>query len=245
MRSTRGTAVAAGVFFLITEVAAIGGLLLYQPVLNDANYVVGAGADTRVLAGGFLELVLVAAIVGTGVTLYPIVRSQSHSVALGYLCTRLLEATVILIGIVGVLSTVTLRQELAGAPGTDDAALVTVGRSLVAIHDWTFLIGPNVLLGANSLLLAHLMYRSRLVPRLIAALGLVGGPLICVSAGAVMFGLYEQVSTVGSLAAVPVFAWEVSLAIYLIVKGFQPSPAVARDIAPVEPRANLAAAREA
>jgi hypothetical protein len=133
---------------------------------------------------------------------------------------------------------VTLRQDLAGAPGTDDAALVTVGGSLVAVHDWTFLIGPNVLLGANSLLLAVLMYRSRLVPRPIAVLGLVGGPLICVSAGGVMFGLYEQVSTIGSIAALPVFAWEVSLAVYLIVKGFKASPAVA----PVERQPDLAAA---
>lgn len=218
MRPARTTAVSAGVFFLITEVAAIAGLLLYQPALSDANYVLGAGADTRVLLGAVLELVLVAAIVGTGVTLYPIVRGQSHSVALGYLCARLMEAVVILVGIVGVLSLVTLRQD---ATGTDDAALAAVGRSLVAMHDWTFLLGPNVLLGANSLLLAFLMYRGRLVPRPIAVLGLIGGPLICLSAAAVMFGLYEQVSTVGSLAALPVFAWEISLAVYLITKGFR------------------------
>jgi hypothetical protein len=230
MSQNRGTAVAVGVFFLITEVAAIAGLLLYQPLLSDPDYVIGAGADNRVLLGGFFELVLVAAIVGTGVTLYPIVRNQSQSVALGYLCTRLLEAVVILVGIVGVLSAVTLRQDLAGTPGTDSAALVAVGKSLVAIHDWTFLLGPNFLLGANSLLLAYLMYRSRLVPRLIAALGLIGGLLICVSATAVMFGLYEQVSTVGTVAALPVFAWEVSLAVYLIVKGFRSSPAAAHDI---------------
>jgi hypothetical protein len=230
MSQNRGTAVAVGVFFLITEVAAIAGLLLYQPLLSNPDYVIGAGADNRVLLGGFFELVLVAAIVGTGVTLYPIVRNQSQSVALGYLCTRLLEAVVILVGIVGVLSAVTLRQDLAGTPGTDSAALVAVGKSLVAIHDWTFLLGPNFLLGANSLLLAYLMYRSRLVPRLIAALGLIGGLLICVSATAVMFGLYEQVSTVGTVAALPVFAWEVSLAVYLIVKGFRSSPAAAHDI---------------
>ncbi|GIF45168.1 DUF4386 domain-containing protein [Actinoplanes xinjiangensis] len=241
MRPTRGTAVAAGVFFLITEVAAIAGLLLYQPALSDANYVIGAGADNRVLAGGLLELVLVAAIVGSGVTLYPIVREQSRSVALGYLCTRLLEAAVILVGIVSVLSVVTLRRDLAGAPGAASTAFVPVGKALVAVHDWTFLLGPNVLLGANSLLLAYLMHRSRIVPRIITALGLIGGPLICLSATAVMFGLYEQVSTIGSVAALPVFAWEVSLAVYLIAKGFNPPRAIAGDIAPAERRVGVAA----
>ena len=222
MSATRGAAVAAGVFFLITEVAAMAGLLLYQPLLSDPGYVLGTGDDTRVLLGGLLELVLVAAIVGTGVVLYPIVKRQSHSVALGYLSARLMEAAVIIVGIIAVLSVVTLRRDSAG-----DTALVAVAEALVAIHDWTFLFGPNVLLGANSVLLAYLMYRSRLVPRPIAVLGLIGGSLICVSAAAVMFGLYEQVSAVGSAAALPVFAWELSLAAYLIIKGFKPSPALA------------------
>ncbi|MCM0673696.1 DUF4386 domain-containing protein [Micromonospora phytophila] len=214
----------AGVFFLITEITAIAGLVLYGPVLSDANYIVGAGADDRVLTGGFLELLLVVAVIGTAVTLYPVVKRQHHSIALGYLCSRLLEAAIIVVGILSVLSVVTLRQDLAGAVGTDQASLVTVGTSLVAIHDWTFLFGPNFALGANSLLLAYLMYRSRLVPRFIAVLGLVGGPLICASATAVMFGLYDQISTWGSIAALPVFAWEVSLAAYLILRGFKPSP---------------------
>lgn len=212
-----------GVLFLITEIAAIAGLALYQPVLNDANYITGAGADSRVLMGGLSELILIAAVIGTGVALYPVVKRQNHSLALGYVCARLLEAAIIAVGTISVLSVVTLRQDLAGAASTDDSTLVTVGKSLLAIHEWTFLLGPNFVLGANSLLLACLMYRSRLVPRGIAVLGLVGGPLIVTSATAVMFGLYDQLSAWGSIAALPVFAWEVSLAVYLILKGFKPS----------------------
>ncbi|MEU0396787.1 DUF4386 domain-containing protein [Streptomyces sp. NPDC006208] len=242
MSSTRRTAVAAGVFFLITEIAAIAGLVLYRPVLSDANYVAGAGADSRVLLGGFFEVILVAAVIGTAVTLYPVVKRENQSVALGYVCGRLLEAAVIVVGTVGVLSVVTLRQGLAGASGADKTSLVAVGRSLVAIHDWAFLIGPNFVLGANSLLLAHLMYRSRLVPRFIAVLGLVGGPLICASATAVMFGLYDQLSPWGSVAALPVFAWEVTLAVFLILRGFKPSPVTARDIPPAQLHAGASAA---
>ncbi|MEH0821706.1 MULTISPECIES: DUF4386 domain-containing protein [unclassified Micromonospora] len=242
MSPTRRTAITAGVFFLITEIAAIAGLVLYRPALTEADYVLGAGADSRVLLGGFLELVLVVAIIGTGVTLYPVVRPRHHSVALGYLCLRLLEAAIIVVGILAVLSVVTLRRDVAGTAGTDDAALVTAGRALVALHDWAFLLGPNVALGANSLLLAYLLYRARLVPRSIAVLGLIGGPLICASATAVLFGLYEQVSVWGSVAALPVFAWEVSLAAYLILRGFAPAAATARQVPPEAVRVEPAAA---
>ncbi|GAA2792816.1 hypothetical protein GCM10010505_20410 [Kitasatospora aburaviensis] len=205
-----------GVLFLVTEVAAIAGMLLYGPVLDGAAYVAGRGADGRVVAGALCEVVLLLAVVGTGVALYPVLRRHQEAVALAYVCGRLLEAAVIAVGIVSLLAVVTLRKDVGGAAAD-------VAEALVALHDWTFLLGPNVVLGANSLALAWLMYRSRLVPRAVALLGLVGGSLICASAVAVLFGLYPQVSTAGSLAALPVFAWEVTLAIRLIVRGFDPS----------------------
>ncbi|GGP33765.1 DUF4386 domain-containing protein [Streptomyces melanogenes] len=206
----RRTALVAGVLFLITEVAAIAGAFLYRPLLGGEP-----GADDRALIGAVCELVLVAAVAGTGVTLFPVVKRWGEGIALGYLCARLLEAALILLGIVAVLTLTTLRQEAVrpGAAAADAA--------LVAVHDWTFLLGPNIALGLNTTLLAWLMYRSRLVPRPIALLGLVGGPLICASAAAVMFGLYAQLSVPGSLAALPVFAWEVTLAVRLIARGFR------------------------
>ncbi|MEU9143956.1 DUF4386 domain-containing protein [Streptomyces sp. NPDC048349] len=228
MDSARKIAVVAGAFFLLTEVSAIAGLALYGPVLEGGDYVAGSGADTRVFLGALCELVLATAVIGTGVTLFPVVKKRNEGAALGYVCARLLEAAVILVGAVSLLSVVTLRRSFADTShgaGGDAASLVTAGDALVAIHEWTFLLGPNFILGANTLVLAGLMYRSDLVPRYIAVLGLVGGSLICVSATAVMFGLYEQVSVAGSLAALPVFAWEVSLAFRLITKGFKPSPA--------------------
>ncbi|MFB6810462.1 DUF4386 domain-containing protein [Streptomyces sp. NPDC056387] len=216
----RRTALVSGVLFLVTEVAAVAGLVLYGPVLDGAGYVLGAGADTRVLLGALCEFVLALAVVGTGAALYPVLRRRNEGAALAYVCGRLLEAAVILVGLVSVLSVVTLRRESAAAPDGDAASLTTAADALVAIHDWTFLFGPDFVLGANTLVLACLMYRSRLVPRPLAVLGLVGGALICASATAVLFGLYEQVSGAGSLAALPVFAWEVGLAVRLLAKGF-------------------------
>ena len=229
MRSTRTTAVVAGVFFLVAAVASIAGLALYQPALTDPTYVLGPGADTRVLLGGFLEVITVLAVAGTGVALYPVVKRQNQGAALGYAVGRLLEAAVISVGIVSVLSIVTLRQGAAAAAGADDGALVVVQESLVAVHDWTFLLGPNFALGVNTLLLAYLMFRSGLVPRWIAVLGLAGGALIFASATAVLLGLYDQISALGAVAALPVFAWEMSLAVYLIATGFRPSAVLASD----------------
>ncbi len=212
-----------GVFFIVAAVAAIIGLALEGPVLNDPRYIVGSGDDSRVILGAFFEVILAISVIGTAVTLFPIVKRQDEGIALGYVAGRVVEAVVIVVGIISLLSVVRLRQGFAGATGADAASFVTVGKSLVAIHEWTFLFGPNLALGVNTLLLAYLMYRSRLVPRLIAVLGLIGGPLIFASGTAEMFGLYQQISVWGAIAAIPVFAWEMSLAVCLIVKGFKPS----------------------
>jgi hypothetical protein len=222
----------AGVIFLITEVASICAHLLYGPVLNGAEYIAGAGADSRVFLGALLELILAAANVGTAVTLFPIVKRQSEGLALAYVCGRVLEAAVILVGAISLLAVVTLRQNVEGGAGTDIATYTALGTALVAVHDWTFLMGPNFILGCNSFMLAYLMFRSGLVPRAITILGMVSGPLIVLSATAVMFGLYKQLSPIGGLAGLPSLAWEVSLALWLIVKGFSSSstllaPAVA------------------
>jgi hypothetical protein len=225
--ANRKSALITGVFFIISIVAAIPALALYGPVLSEPDYIVGAGADNGVFLGAFLEVITAIAIIGTAVTLFPILKRQNEGVALGYVAARVLEATVIVVGIISLLSVVTLRQDLAGGAGADAPSLVTAGNSLVAIHDWTFLLGPGLMPGVNALLLGYLMYRSGLVPRAMAMLALVGGPLLLASATATLFGLYEQISVPGFILTLPVFAWELSLGIYLIVKGFKPSPILA------------------
>ena len=224
MDSLRKTAVLAGAFFIIAAVAALAGLVLYGPVLTDPHYIVRAsGGDGRVLAGAFCEVILAIAVIGTAVTLFPVVRRQNEGIALGYVAGRIVEAVVIVTGIISLLSVVTLRQDFAGAAGVTAAPAVAVGKALVAVHDWTFLFGPGLAIGVNTLMLAYLMYSSGLVPRPIAVLGLAGGPLVFASSAAVLFGLYKQVSVWGSVAAIPVFAWEMSLAVWLIARGFRPS----------------------
>jgi len=222
---TRRIAVVAGVFFIVAAVAAVIGLALYGPVLNDPNYIVtGSANDTRVFLGAFFEVIVAIAVMGTAVTLFPIVKKQNESVALGYVAGRITESMIIVVGIISLLTVVTLRQEFAGATGADAASLVVAGKSLVAIHNWTFLFGPSLAIGVNTLLLAYLMFRSQLVPRIIPVLGLIGGPVIFAAGTAELFGLFQQISVWGGIAAIPVTIWEMSLAVYMIVKGFKLSP---------------------
>jgi hypothetical protein len=223
MSSTRKTALIAGTLFVITFLTSIpAALLFYTPVLDHTNYILGAGADTRVAWGALLEMLLIIANVGSAVVLFPVLRRQNEGLALGYVTARVIESTFIAIGIVSLLAIVTLRQDVGGAGGA--GSLVPVGRSLVAVHDWTFLLGPGWIVGVgNGLILGYLMYRSGLVPRGMAMLGLIGGPLIIVSGTAVLFNVIEPGSAAQFIATVPEFAWELSLGIYLMVKGFKPS----------------------
>ena len=222
MSSTRRTAVVAGVFFVIAAVAAIAAKLLWIPVLGEADYVLGAGEDTRVLLGVFVEFLTAVAVVGTGVALYPVIKAHSAGMAFGYAAGRVMEGATIAVGLAAVLALVALRQDHAGG-GADDGALAAAGDALVALHDAMFLLGPGLIIGINSLLLAYVMYRSGLVPRWIAVVGMVGGPVVLASSTAVLFGAYEQVSAFAGLFAFPVFVWEMSLAAYLIAKGFRRS----------------------
>ncbi len=214
----------AGVLWVITFITAIPALLLFDPVLNDPDYIIGAGADTRVQLGAFLELLLIIANIGTAVLMFPILKRQSEILALGFVTARVVESVFIAVGILSVLAVVTLRQDLAGT-GADPATLTAAGRSLVAVKDWTFQLGPGFVVGVgNGLILGYLMYRSGLVPRGMAMLGLIGGALICLSGIAVLFDVIEPGSVWQGIATIPEFIWELSLGIYLIVRGWKPSP---------------------
>jgi hypothetical protein len=216
----RRTALAAGVLYLVTIVASIPAQFLsYAPVLDDSRYVLGAGADTQVLFGGLLELITALACIGTAVVLFPVVRRHQEAAALGFVAARVLEAALIVIGIVSMLAVVSLRSP--GATGADAAARVVAAEGLVGLHDSTFLLGPGMMPGANALLLGYLLYRARLVPRIIPAMGLIGAPLFLLAGAATVVGVNEPASVWTALATLPIFVWELSLGVWLSAKGFR------------------------
>jgi hypothetical protein len=222
MDSTRKTALVAGIFYLITFIS-IPTLALYGSVKNHQDWILSTAGHTGVLVGGLLEVIVALAGIGTAVTLYPVVRRQSEGVALGFVAARVLEASMIFAGVVSLLSLVTLRQDPGGAAGAQ-AALVATGASHVAVYNWTFLLGQSLMPAINALLLGSLMYRSRLVPRILPVMGLIGAPLLITAVVATLFGGIGQTSFPALVLALPVAAWELSLGIWLVVKGFRPSP---------------------
>jgi Domain of unknown function (DUF4386) len=221
----RRTARIAGWLMASTFLTSIpAALILYDPVLNDTGYILGGGHDSRVTLGALLEIFLMIGNIGTAVVMFPILRRYSETLSLSYVASRTVEATLIGVGAISLLSVVTLRDDLAGSSGADQASLDVAGRTLVAIHDWTFLLGPGFCVGVNGLVLGYLFYRSGLVPRWIAMFGLVGGPLAFVGSIFVLFGAWEQTSAAQFVFTIPEIVFEASITVFTIWKGFRPSP---------------------
>jgi Domain of unknown function (DUF4386) len=217
MDSMRKTALVAGVLYLITFIA-VGTLTLYGPVLKDAGYILSSGSDTGLRWGTLLEVIVALAGVGTALALFPVVKRQNEAFALGFVTTRVIEAGLILMGVVSLLSLATLHQ---GAAGADDALLLTTGASFVATYNAAFLLGQTLMPGMNAVLLGYLMYRSGLVPRVIPMLGLIGGPLMISSVVGQIIGINEQYSVWSGIALIPIFIWEFSLGLWMTFKGFR------------------------
>jgi hypothetical protein len=216
-----------GWLFIATFVTAIGAKILFVNGVGgsfgELRFIPGAVSENSVYLGAILEFGVIVTNIATAVVIYPIVKRQSEKVALGYVTARIMESAFILVGIMSILSIVSLSDALVGATGAEATALTVQGDSLAATYDWAFLFGPGLVVGfGNGLMLGYLMYRSGLVPRRMAMLGLIGGPMLILSFVLILFGVYENGSGPAFLLALPEIAWEASLGIYAAWKGFRP-----------------------
>jgi Domain of unknown function (DUF4386) len=219
MNSMRKYSLAAGIFYLLTFVS-IPTLALYGSV-RGPTFVAGPGPDTPVILGVLLEMIVALAGIGTAVALYPIVRRQGEARAVGFVASRSLEAATIYVGIVSLMSIVTLRQAGAGT-GT-----LAVGQGLAAQYQWTFFFAQSFIPAVNGVLLGSLLYQSRLVPRWLPVLGFIGAGLLVASWFAILVGFIRAVSPAAAVAALPIAVWEFSLGVYLTLWGFKASPITA------------------
>lgn len=224
MNSNKKAAKIVGVLFILAAVTAIMGLILYDPILNGPDYLIkGSEHANQVILGALMELILVVSAVGTATTMFPFLRKYNETIALWHVCFRFLEAVIITVGVISVLSLLTLSREFVAAGAADTASFQASGTLLKAVHDWTFLLGPNFMLGINTMMYSYIFYKSKLVPRFIPILGMTGATLVFICALLVMFGVIQQVSVWGAILALPIAANEMILAVWLIVKGFNES----------------------
>jgi len=213
MSSLRKTSLVAGILYLLTFIS-IPTLALYGSI-HQPGYILGAGPDTAVIIGNILEIIVALMGIGTAVVLYPVLKNQNEGIALGLVGARVLEAATIFVGVMLLLTVVTLRQAAAGTQ-----ALVT-SHTLVTMYDRMFLIGQSFMPAIDDLLLGFLLYQSRLVPRGLSLIGIIGGPILIAGDILVLFGIIGQRDPSTVLFAIPVALFEFSLGIYLIVKGFK------------------------
>ena len=196
----RKTALVAGICYLLTFVS-IPTIVLYGPI-HHSDF---SGTNTSVLVGGILEIIVALAGMGTAIALYPVLKNQNEALALGFVASRTLEAGAIFAGVAFLLTAVSMHQ--SGV--------------LVELYDKIFLIGQSFIPAVNGLLLGTLLYRARLVPRVLPLLGFAGAVLLLTAWGATLFGVIGRVSPAAGLLALPVAAWEFSLGLYLVIKGFK------------------------
>jgi hypothetical protein len=219
MDSMRKTALVAGALYLLTFIS-VATLTLYGAVLKDPAYILSSGSDAGLRWGALIDVIVALAGIGTAITLYPVVRRQNETFALGFVTSRVIEGAMLLTGVVSLLSLASLHQVDAAA-GADSTALLTSGASFVGTYNAAFLIGGTLMPAMNALLLGYLMYRSSLVPRLIPAIGVVGGVLMTSSVIGQILGINEKISVWSLIALLPIFAWELSLGLYMAIKGFK------------------------
>jgi Domain of unknown function (DUF4386) len=217
----RRRALLAGVLYVVTFVS-IPTLWLYKPAKDHADFVLGAGSTSGVMAGAFSEVIVGLAGTATAVVLFPVLKRQSESAALGVVTARVIETALIFTGVVSMLTLITLRTDVAGTAGADRASLITAGHTEVAVYNSTFLISQALMPVIVDALLGYLLYRSRLVPRILPIVALVGAPLLLANDLAIFFGAYAKGSALDGLATIPIAVFELSFGIWLIAKGFNP-----------------------
>ncbi|MDO6851726.1 DUF4386 domain-containing protein [Priestia megaterium] len=230
MNSNKKAAKMVGVLFILAAVTAIIGLILYDPILNGPDYLTkGSEHANQVIVGALMELILVASAIGTSTIMFPLLRKYNETIALLHVCFRFLEAVIITVGVISVLSLLTLSQEFVATGTQNTASFQASGTVLKAIHDWTFLLGPNIMLGINTMMYSYIFYRSKLVPRFIPILGMIGATLVFIAGLLEMFDVFSQLSVWGAILSLPVAANEMILAVWLIVKGFSESALASLD----------------
>ncbi|WP_428911580.1 DUF4386 domain-containing protein [Niallia sp. Krafla_26] len=220
MTRERWNGMIIGLLYIVAAVSSVIAVVLYQPILSDQWVMsVANGYEPKILMGVFNDLILVMAVIGTAVMLFPYLRHWNEHIALGYLCFRFMEAVFIAIGLVGILGLLYLSSFYETGE-LSDVDLQAVGFMLQSFHRWTFMLGPNLMLGLNTVLYSYIFLKTGLVPKPLAIFGIITAVMVFLAGILDMFGIIVPISTVKGFLALPVGLYEMTLAVWLIVQGF-------------------------
>jgi len=211
MTALRKTSLTAGILYLLTFIS-IPTLSLYHEI-HLPNFILSAAPSSDVNTGGVLELLMALFCIGTAIVLYPVLKKQNETLAFGFVAARVLEAALIFAGVAALLTVLSLRSLGVEAQ--------VMSRGLVMLYDHLFLISQSFIPAVNGLLLGTLLYQTRLVPRILPIIGIIGAFTLVAGDAAVLYGLFDQHAPLAGLSAVPIALWEFSLGIYLTFKGFK------------------------
>jgi hypothetical protein len=222
MSTTRKLALGAGLFYIATFIFSIPTLAMTDSFINNPNFIHGAGSGAGVQWAALFDMLTGLTGIGTAVMVYPVIKRYGRTNAIGFVASRTLEAAILAVSAISLLTMYTLRHDLGG---TDTAGLGVTAAALVAVHKWTFLFGPGVMASVNALCFATVLRRTGLVPRVIPTLGLIGAPLLAMSSIVTILGGWSQTSSIAMFCVLPIATWELAVGVYMTFKGFK-SPTI-------------------
>lgn len=223
MNTYRKNAIIVGVLFLTATVMGMLAESLVGSILNVQDYLLNVFPNRiQLITGVFITFILGLAVIGIAIFLFPVLKKQSEPLALGYAGIRIAEFPILLVWSISPLLLITISQEFVTAGDTEASSLQTFGAVLIGLRNWTWLL-VYIINGIATLILAYLLYQSKLVPRWISVLGLIGGAVLLAGTSLAMLGLMDVDQGIGMLAVLPGALFELLLPIWLIVKGFNSS----------------------
>ena len=197
MKKDRMNGILIGIFYFVAAVSAVIAVLLYQPILSEDWYRLAVnGSETAVLVGVMNDILLIVTAVGTAVMLFPYVRLWNEHSALAYLCFRFMEAVFIAIGVVSILGLLSLSTDYGAGHLANEETYHHIGSVLQSFHAWTFILGPNLMLGLNTLLYSYLLYKTEIVPKRLAVFGMLTAVMVFLA------GLLDLFDIIGSFSTI-------------------------------------------
>jgi hypothetical protein len=219
LKSIKNNESIVGILFITATVAYSIGVIILDPILSSSDYLTKVSEnENKMMMGLFLVLIDAVAVAGIGIVIYPILKKRNETVALAYAGARIVECVFFIVNVIFILMLFTLSQEFMKAGTPDDSYYQIMGTLLLEAGDWAFLLGFGLAFTISAVILNFILYKSELVPRWLSGWGFVGALLLWVYYLLQLFNINQV-----EVLFLPIAVQEMAFALWLIIKGFNPS----------------------